>query len=712
MEEGYDLLAVPVKLRITPAAARHLASLGIDTVGDALRFAPRRYFHWGRLTSLGNLPEGEEITVLARVTSVRMVRNRSGSGVRLLVGITDGDASLTCTFFAKKEYALSRHQRLLQAGEAFLFGGKVSYYQGTPQLVQPSFEEIESDSSQAIERRQGRPIPIYPAKASLPSWKVAALIDQLLAGVNWDRIPEVVPEEIQSSQSLLSTADAFRLLHQPADDADWQNARRTLAWSEALVLQTALLQPRIKAAREGRDQAYQLPRTADFLTAELLGGLPFELTDGQRQAWATIEADLQGPQAMQRLLQADVGAGKTVVALLALLRAVESGHQAALLAPTEVLAMQHLQSLTRLLGQMQYRVPVHLLTGSQKQGLRAEVLMRLASGEPGIVVGTHALLQDSVELPNLALLVVDEQHRFGVEQRERLREGRKVIPHLLVMTATPIPRTIAMTVFGDLEISAMRDMPPGRRPVATFRVPQDNRGWVERLWQRAREEIDAGGRVYVVCPRITEEPPDDGSLPLPSVEGTLAALQNEPALVGVRMGIAHGQQNNAQALSDFESGRTPLLIATSVVEVGVDVPQATMMVILGAQQFGLSQLHQLRGRVGRSDRSSVCMLVHPAELNPLSEERMQALVDSTDGFALAEADLRLRREGDVLGQQQSGSRSSLRFLSVRTDASIIAAARDAATAILGVDPTLGDHAGLRKAVEDRTGEQLVWLERS
>jgi RecG-like helicase len=702
----HDPLATPVKHRVGAAAARKLGDLGIETVADALAFAPRRYYHWGKLTALSGLSEGDDVTVLAQIVSSSLVRNRSGNGVRLVVVITDGMARLTVTFFAKKEYALNRHRQLLQPGETFLFAGKVSEYKGAAQLLQPQFEEVEADSPEAVARQSGQPIPIYPAKAGMPSWKVKALIQSLLAEVPWDSVPEIVPKEVQVHEGLLSISDAYQLLHAPKDDTDWKNARRTLAWREALVLQAALLQPRALGKAHSRPLS-----SKGTLVDEVLDALPFTLTKGQSDAWAVISSDLDSDQPMQRLLQADVGAGKTVLALLTMLRAVENGGQAALLAPTEVLANQHLVSLLNLLGDKQAEIPVHLLTASISGGTKNEVLARLASGEACMVVGTHALIQDGVDIPKLDVLVVDEQHRFGVAQRERLREGRANVPHLLVMTATPIPRTIAMTVFGDLDVTAMTDMPPGRTPVQTFLVDESNKVWMERIWARAREEIDAGGRVYVVCPRIEHDPDSD----LPSIESVSGRLEAEPALEGVSKVIAHGglkPEENAKALAQFASGESPLLLATTVIEVGVDVPEATMMVILGAGQFGLSQLHQLRGRVGRADKPSVAMLVHSSKSSPVTMERLQAMKDFSDGFALAEVDLKLRREGDVLGRRQSGGASSLQFLSVRRDAAIITAARKVATEILESDPSLLQHASLKNAVEERTGQEIVWLERN
>ncbi len=706
---SYDPLVVPVKMRVGAPAARRLEALGIETIQDALHYAPRRYFHWGKLTDLRGLVEGEDVTVLAQVTGVSLVRNRSSRGVRLLVSISDGTSTVTCTFFAKNEYALTHHRKILRVGETYLFAGKVSSYQDNMQLIQPSFEEIEADSPEDILRRSGRPIPIYPASAKTPSWKVSALLRQILQEVPWDQVPEIIPEALRRDHGLLSQREAYQLLHEPVDDVDWINARRTLAWSEAFELQIALQRPRVTSDGNRRAQPLtaQLGDPDSNLVDAVIGQLPFSLTASQTDAWQQIETDLQQDLPMQRLLQADVGAGKTVVALLGMVRTVENDAQAALLAPTEVLARQHFQSLHRLLGDLP--VPLYLLTASTPASQRSDVLMRLSAGDPMIVVGTHALIQKDVEFGNLQFLVVDEQHRFGVAQREYLREGRSTVPHLLVMTATPIPRTIAMTVFGDLDVTTMTELPEGRSPVTTHRVPADRPAWMARLWTRAREEVEAGNRVYVVCPRIAADPD------LPSVESTVELLAAEPSLDGVPVAVAHGQlsaEQNAEALTSFSEGTAPILVATSVVEVGVDVPEATMMVILGAQQFGTSQLHQLRGRVGRSERKSVAMLVHPEDLPAVAEERLATVAATNDGFALAEADLQLRSEGDVLGQTQSGRRSSLQFLSVRRDAAIIADARREAARLLAEDPQLENNRALATRISERTGEEIVWLERN
>uniref|UniRef100_UPI00289948A4 ATP-dependent DNA helicase RecG n=1 Tax=Actinomyces sp. TaxID=29317 RepID=UPI00289948A4 len=529
----------------------------------------------------------------------------------------------------------------------------------------------------------------------------------------------------------------------PLDDAEHRAARASLAWAEAFVLQTGLLE-----AREGTraERAPACPVEGNRVLEGLLDSLPFELTDSQRRALSEVQVDLEGTRPMQRLLQGDVGSGKTVVALAAMCQVVGAGHQAALLAPTEILAEQHAASLTALLAPLRAEgtdVELRLLTGSTRAVVRREVDVALRAGGPLIVVGTHALLQDSVEFPDLGLVVVDEQHRFGVAQRDRLRrpggggsddaatgdEGGVSVPHQLVMTATPIPRTVAMTVFGDLDETRMTGLPPGRTPVETFLVDAANPAWMTRLWARAREEVDAGGRVYVVCPRIDEGDPvadaEAGSgagaaaghtpPPLASVHAVAESLRTGGPLAGLGIHELHGRMNAAektQVMDDFAEGRAPVVVATTVVEVGVDVPEASMMVVLDAQQFGLSQLHQLRGRVGRSTRASVCMAVHRHEISEWSMERLRAFASTTNGFELADEDLRLRREGDVLGADQSGRTSGLRFLSVQRDEAVIREAREEASLVVEADPALSEHPDLARAVRARAGSDIVWMERS
>lgn len=722
-------LDVPLDLRLPRATARAFAKAGHHTVGDVLLLAPRRYDHWGALTTMSSLREGEDVTILAEVLSQRLVPNRSRAGVRLEVGLTDGTDTMSATFFATNEFRLAPHRRLLVPGSRFLFAGRVGSYRGQLQLTHPQFEDAEGESEDAARRRQERPIPIYPQGGGLTSWTIARAVGMLLDALDDADVPDPVPAAVRDRHGLPTRARALRALHQPADDRDHRAARTALAWEEAFVLQTGLLAVRAGAAGQ---QAPACPADGNRVLRALLDTLPFELTAAQRGALGEIRADLSSPHPMQRLLQGDVGSGKTVVALAAMCQVVGAGHQAALLAPTEILAEQHAESLRALLAPMAARgvdVPVRLLTGSTGVAVRREVDVAMRSGDPVIVVGTHALLQDSVSFADLGLVVVDEQHRFGVAQRDRLRraaegpDGTAHVPHQLVMTATPIPRTVAMTVFGDLDETRMAGLPPGRTPVATYLVDAANPVWMDRLWARAREEVDSGGRVYVVCPRIDEADPvadaeegeGPGRPPLASVHAVAGTLRTATPLAGVGIHELTGRDSSAdktRVMEDFAAGRAPVLVATTVVEVGVDVPEASMMVVLDSQQFGLSQLHQLRGRVGRSARASVCMAVHRHDLAEGSMERLRAFAGTTDGFELADEDLRLRREGDVLGAEQSGRTSGLRFLSVQRDEGLIREAREEAALVVDADPALATHPDLAAAVRARTGTDLVWMERS
>lgn len=721
-------LQTPLNLRLPKAAATRLAKAGIVTVSDLVHLAPKRYTQWGALTPIGGLVQGEEATVQARVQSADLIANRKG-GVRLVVWVTDGTNAMSATFFAKNHWALTHHQRLLHPGAHVFLAGTIGSYRGALQMIAPQFEQVEEGSPEDQARRAGRLIPVYKSVGALPSWKIAALITSVLDDLADDDLPELISQQVRDSNALFGYREALEALHRPESPAHWTKARRTLAWQEALVLQTALLQ-----GRADRGRSHPVRPGRQYL--DLTQSLPFSLTKDQKKAVAEILADLEQCVPMQRLVQGDVGSGKTVVALAALLANFDSGGQGVLLAPTEVLARQHFASLSSLLACSGQDANLRLLTSKTNASAKDEVLQALASGQPGIVVGTHALLQQGVDIPNLTLLVVDEQHRFGVDQREVLREGRDAVPHLLVMTATPIPRTIAMTVFADLDVTTIKELPPGRKPVQTHLVDQRNRVWMERMWVRAREEVDAGGRVYVVCPRIDVTDQVDGGdePPAPELQGgeqaasgtdtakgppaaleVVESLRSMEAMRGIEVELAHGRrktEENAQAFARFASGEAPVLVATTVVEVGVDVPEATMMIILDGTRFGLAQLHQLRGRVGRGSRPSVCMVTHPGELGEVAASRLQALAQTTDGFELAEKDLALRKEGDVLGKSQSGRASGLKFLSVRRDEAIISAARAQAEMILEEDPDLSSRPGLAQAVRERGGEELVWMEKS
>ncbi|WP_297556857.1 ATP-dependent DNA helicase RecG [uncultured Actinomyces sp.] len=693
-----QLLDSPLDRVLGPRTAKKIASLGLETAGDLLMFFPRRYGHWGKLTPLAAIHEGEDVTLLAQVESAQMVRNRNG-GVRLSVELTDGYKNINATFFARHPGALSVHERMLVPGSSHLFAGKVSSYRGRLQLTHPDFERFERGDAKD---RVDRPIPIYAANSKCPSWLTSKSAKIITAMVQPGDVLDPIPMKLREDRDLMAYADALVQLHDPQSDQEVTRAKLTVRWAEALTLQTALLRRR---ARAKKDTAPRIEAGQAFAQAK--AELPFTLTSGQEEALGQILADMAGEHPMQKLLQADVGAGKTVVAGLAMTATVDAGYQAALLAPTEVLAAQHAVSLSKMLP-----VPVELLTGSSKSKHRGDVSTLASSGQAAVFVGTHALIQDSLQFSNLGLVVVDEQHRFGVSQRDRLRAGGQMVPHMLTMTATPIPRTIAMTVFGDLDALTIRELPTGRKQVQTFLVDATNAAWNKRMWERAREEVEAGGRVFVVAPRIDSTDGDDSQLA--NVVDTREMLAILPQLGGVKVGLLHGGMSASEktvAIERFDNGITPILVTTTVIEVGVDISAASMMVILDAQQFGLSQLHQLRGRVGRGGQQAICMAHHRTGLAPESMKRLEAFASTTDGFALAEADLKLRREGNVLGENQSGVRTSLKALRVTRDGAIIEAARTYAGELLEEDNDLRDYPQLLQAA-NRMGEAAEWMERS
>lgn len=682
-------------------SAKALGRMGLATVEDLVRHYPRRYQDRGRFTHLGGLPLGDHVTVMARVQDVTMRTMRSRRGAILNATISDGTDELLLTFFAKHEGALTGYRKRLAPGAVGLFTGTVSDYRGRRQLLHPDFEMLDEDAdgTEAIERHM-RPVPIYPATAALPTWSIRRAVGTVLRVLRPEDVPDLVPPDVRAAEHLLGAREALELVHDPPDEAAWERARHTLRFEEAFVLQTALIR------RRERVRARHIPPrpgTDDGVLAAFDARLPFALTAGQRAVGAEIAADLAREVPMQRLLQGEVGSGKTVVALRAMLQVVDSGGQAALLAPTEVLAHQHHRSITALLGTLAMGglgggTRVEILTAALPARQRTRALAAIAAGEAGIVVGTHALLSEHVRFDDLGLVVVDEQHRFGVEQRDVLRT--RELAHSLVMTATPIPRTVAMTVFGDLEVSTLAELPAGRPDVATFLVPREREAWMRRVWQRCAEEAAGGGRVYVVCPRIdaSEEGEDQG--PATVVE-TLEGLRAEPALAGVALGMLHGRMSTEakdRAMEDFARGVTPLLVATTVVEVGVDVTEATVIVILDADRFGLSQLHQLRGRIGRGTRPGMCFAVSRL-LEGDTGRRLEAFAASRDGFALAETDLELRREGDVLGAAQSGTTSSLANLRVLADRELIGRARSHAVELLARDPELAASPALAAALD-------------
>ncbi|MGN6327244.1 ATP-dependent DNA helicase RecG [Pseudolysinimonas sp.] len=688
-------------------------AFGYTTVGELLAHYPRRYARRGELTALDELTLDEAVTIVAEVRSVseRPMRNRRGS--LLEVSISDGRGILTLTFFNQ-----AWRKNDLRPGVRGIFVGKVGAYRGARQLAHPDYELFGDgeggDAGAAIDRAAGwaeTPIPIYPATSTLASWQLAKAI-----GVALDTLPaeldDPVPASAGAGRGLLPFRRALELVHRPEHDRDWHAAQHALRFQEAFVLQAALLRDR--AARRAESTAVRAPGAR---SAELLDRLPFALTGDQRAVGNEIERDLASGVPMNRLVQGEVGSGKTLVALRAMLAVADSGGQSAFLAPTEVLAGQHLRSLVASLGpDLAARLRPTLLTGSMPVADRRRALLAAASGGAAIVVGTHALLGDQVQFADLGLVVVDEQHRFGVDQREALRlKGQS--PHVLVLTATPIPRTVAMTVFGDLDVSTIRELPAGRAPIESFVVPlADHPGWEARIWQRLAEELAQGRQGFVVVPAIDakaveegDETPEAEEAPRPpaNVTDTLALLRRHPALDGRRIEPLHGRMSAEEkdaTMRAFAAGDIDVLVATTVIEVGVDVPNASTMVVLDADRFGVAQLHQLRGRVGRGGIPGLALFVTEAEPLSPARERVDAVAATLDGFELAQADLDLRREGDVLGRSQSGGRSSLQLLRVARDGDLIADARAAAAEILDDDPGLTAHPALRAALARRLDE--------
>ncbi|MDV6012860.1 ATP-dependent DNA helicase RecG [Haloechinothrix sp. LS1_15] len=705
------------------SAAPLAGSLGIETVGDLLRHYPRRYAERGQLTDIAGLEIGEHVTVLARIVDATRRQMRSRKGHILEIRITDGTRELTCAFFNKTRYLATR----LRPGVSGLFAGKVTAYRNRLQLAHPEFELFDNDAADAgsaVDEFVAEIIPVYPAAEGLPSWTIDRCVQQVLTGADLGEDP--LPARIRARHGLVELATALHDIHRPPDWEALDRARHRLKWDEALAVQLVFAERRASAvARTGPS----CPPMAGGLLDSFDDRLPFTLTEGQRSLGKAIAADLATEHPMNRLLQGEVGSGKTVVALRAMLQAVDAGKQAAMLAPTEVLAAQHARSLRELLGDLgnagelgasEQATKVTLVTGSLPAKQRKQALLEAASGEAGIVVGTHALIQDHVSFADLGLVVVDEQHRFGVEQRDALRNRAADLtsPHVLVMTATPIPRTVAMTVYGDLEVSVLDELPAGRSPISTAVVPAAEKpAWLERAWQRVREEVAAGNQAYIVCPRIGDEPAaDSGGKRPPIAVLELAEQLAADQLAGLRIGTLHGKmppEDKDHTMRRFAAGSLDVLVATTVVEVGVDVPSATVMLIADADRFGVSQLHQLRGRVGRGSVPGLCLLVTEAVEGTKARQRLDAVASTTDGFRLSRLDLELRKEGDILGAAQSGNRSGLKLLSLLRDEEIIAEAREHAQVIVEADPSLGEHLGLARLVTDLVGpERAEFLEKT
>ena len=712
--------------------------LGLATVEDILRHYPRRYVVRGQLTDFHSLNDGDEVTILARIASCKVKKIPGRKGGILEVVVSDGSEKLLLTFFNQAWRAKD-----LREGREGLFAGKVSQYKNQRQLAHPDYLLVPEgeDAQTAADDFAGKYLPVYKATRKLPSWKIAQCVSLALANVG--DLADPLPVQLQSQLDLPSLSKALREVHQPTDLLAAEKAIYRLTFDEALAMQLFLLLRK----REIRKNQSKVPtRLNEELLAKFDESLNFKLTAAQLRVWNEIRLDLAGDSPMYRLLQGDVGSGKTIIALRAML-SVENG-QSALLAPTEVLAQQHFKTFTQLLGKLANRgaldgpmegVRIALLTGSTSSADRREILGLAKSGEIDILIGTHSLLNEELKFKNLELVVIDEQHRFGVEQRDVLRSKSEYPPHILVMTATPIPRTVAMTVFGDLDVSTLDELPLGRTPIQTHVVNSlTEPKLMDRTWQRVREEVSSGHQVYVVVPRIS--PTDDSdfsnfglsgdelkrikrlsgdpelqfSQPASSVSEIFPKLRDE-ILNGLRIAALHGQLSSDEkesAMRAFQAHEIDVLVSTTVIEVGVDVSNASMMVILDAERFGVSQLHQLRGRVGRGQVPGLCILVTSATPESDAALRLKAVASTTDGFELSRLDLEQRREGDVLGSAQSGATSHLRLLRVIRDESLIIKARQVATELINSDEALVNYSGLLIEVDKlRQEERASYLEK-
>ena len=724
------------------SAGAFTKAFGMHTVGDLLAHYPRRYASRGELTAITDVPIDENVTIVAEVLDVRERPMRARKGSLLEVRITDGRSGgiMTLTFFNQAWRAKDLH-----AGVRGIFAGKVGEYRGGLQLAHPDYELFDDDGEagdQDARKWALTPIAIYPATSTLASWQIGKAMELALAALAEvpeglsDGLHDPVPETVRAKRKLLGWLEAFTKIHQPETDADWLKAQDTLRFHEAFVLQVALLDQRAKS--QLRDSTPRPPKAGGYLD-RLDASLPFTLTPDQVTVGAEIAADVALASPMNRLVQGEVGSGKTLVALRAMLQVADSGGQAVLLAPTEVLASQHLRSITKALGpDLAATLMPTLITGQLPVAAKRQALLRTVSGQSRIIIGTHALLSTNVEFFDLGLVVVDEQHRFGVEQRQALRLKGRTTPHVLVLTATPIPRTVAMTVFGDLDISTIVGLPEGRAGITSHAVAlAAHPTWLSRVWERVGEEIAQGRQVFVVCPAIDAAgaPEDDAEAllddavttaqkassgttegssanilaapPKASVESITALLREHPVLGTKRIESLHGRMSSDEkdsVMQAFSAGTIDIVVATTVIEVGVDVPNASTMVVMDADRFGVSQLHQLRGRVGRGSVPGLALFVTYAEEDTLARERVEAVASTTDGFELARIDLELRHEGDVLGVSQSGGRSSLRLLRAARDGDLIADARGLAAEVLAADPDLAAHAALAEALRRRLSE--------
>jgi ATP-dependent DNA helicase RecG len=708
--------------------------LGLETLEDLLRHYPRRYVVRGELTDIEALIEGEEVTIMARIEKVNVKRIPGRKGGILEVIVSDGRAKLILTFFNQ-----AWRTKDLREGREGLFAGKVGVFKGKRQLSHPEYLLIPDgdNKEEAVSDFAGKYLPVYPATKKLPSWKVAQCVRLGIDSLG--ELTEPLPDQFRSALGFPTMVEAIRQVHLPNSLIEADLARERLTFDEALTMQLFLLIRK----NEIKKQRTKLRKRVNEkgILAKFDSKLPFELTAGQKRVSAQIEGDLYGSSPMFRLLQGDVGSGKTIVALRAMLAIIDAGGQAALLAPTEVLAQQHYKNFHKLLGDLalqgmlgtaEFATRIALLTGSTPSNDRGEILRAAKDGEIGILIGTHALLSDGVDFNDLALLVIDEQHRFGVEQRDVLRNRSEFPPHVLVMTATPIPRTVAMTVFGDLDVSTLDELPLGRNPIQTHVIAANEKPqFLDRAWKRILEEVARGQQAYVVAPRISATDNSDfsrfgltsqelalarklsGESDVEEVAGNYSVEELFPKLRdhelrGLRVSALHGRMSNSEkeeTMGRFSAGEIDVLVSTTVIEVGVDVPNASIMVIMDADRFGVSQLHQLRGRVGRGSIPGLCLLVSNAASDTPAMSRLEAVARTTDGFELSRLDLEQRREGDVLGSAQSGATSHLRLLRVIRDEEVILRARTVAEQILESDPELTVNTVLRQEVDKLLQEE-------
>ncbi|PBC40465.1 ATP-dependent DNA helicase RecG [Rhodococcus sp. ACPA4] len=728
----------------------------IRTVEDLLRHYPHRYASAGKELADKEPPEGEHITIIARVASASVVNMKSRTGQMLKVSLTTDTQTVDVTFF--NPYKV---KHAIKPGVRAMFSGTVKYFRNKWSLTHPSYLILpepragEEDSVVPLKAVKGAGdlaglarassgpgaeldysiferefIPLYPATREVESWTIMRCVRQVLDQL--DPVPEPLPAETLAEHHFVGLDEALRTVHLPDTKDDIERSRERLRFDEALSLQLVLAMRRHDNSERVAPACVPV---AGGIAEQFEEMLPFTLTEGQQAVAAEIAADLSQTHPMSRLLQGEVGSGKTIVALRAMLQAVDAGYQCALLAPTEVLANQHARSLRAMMGPLatggelgsaEHSTRIALLTGSLPVAAKRAALLDAVTGDAGIVIGTHALIQDSVEFFKLGMVVVDEQHRFGVEQRDHLRSRARdgLSPHLLVMTATPIPRTIAMTVLGDLEVSTLRELPRGRSPIKSSVVPAKQKpAWVDRAWARIREDVADGRQAYVVCSRIGDGEPAAGEDQFteekqPETKSAVDVFEelSSGPLSELRVGLLHGRLPSDEkdvVMSAFNVGDIDVLVCTTVVEVGVDVPNATVMVIVDAERFGVSQLHQLRGRVGRGKHQGLCILVTGSNPGGPAYERLSAVAATNDGFELAQLDLATRREGDILGAAQSGTTSNLRLLSLIAHGDILESARDFATGVVERDPTLAQHPALASMVSAALdSDRIEYLEKS